>query len=369
MKKAVILDSIAKCAKDFEKKFCLTRRTTKACCRTVRRTTKTDGIYSERYCIFCNRSKYKYSLYAAVVLLFTVFLCGCHSMYSIDIETDGSYMTDKTIDILIPISENDENYIDSVIEYYEAFSKYKQYQESYIEENAEKELKKTEIYRYNENGYRSMLCHFRTEGFSKGSLEDNKIKMSIYLNSKDKYMQLCERYKTFRIAVVGKNGEILNISEEYPFKSSEEYFLDNDIDYDPVNNVLSPIYIRHGKWRFWLFIVEAVMLLMPVWAIELLPAVIIFKKVKILGFPYSIIGSAAMTLPLTVYLAVRYDDAVKSTLTHDAALAQFFNLKDVSVWSVIYVFIPYISFLIITVITCVRKSMKSNEIDSDSVKL
>ena len=61
----------------------------------------------------------KYSLYAAIVLLFTVFLSGCHSMYSVNIESEGYYMTDKTIDILIPISEKDENYIDSVIEYYD----------------------------------------------------------------------------------------------------------------------------------------------------------------------------------------------------------------------------------------------------------
>jgi membrane protein len=53
----IILASIAKYAKDFEKKFCMSRRTTKACCRTVRRTTQTDGIYSERYCTFCNRGK------------------------------------------------------------------------------------------------------------------------------------------------------------------------------------------------------------------------------------------------------------------------------------------------------------------------
>ncbi len=303
----------------------------------------------------------KYSLYAAIVLLFTVFLSGCHSMYSVNIESEGYYMTDKTIDILIPISEKDENYIDSVIEYYDILSEYKQFQGSYIDENIERELKKTEIYRYNENGYRSMLCHYRTEDFSKSSIEDNKIKTSIYLNSKERYMQLCDKYKTFRIAVVGKNGEILNISEEFPFKSSEKYYLDNDIDYDPVNNVLSPVYIRQGEWRFWLFIVETVMYLIPVWAIELLAAVIIFKNVKFLEFPYSIIESAVMTLPLTVYLAVRYDDAVKSTLTHDAALAQFFDLSDIPVLRIVFVFIPYISFLAITVLTCIRKAMKSEE--------
>lgn len=303
----------------------------------------------------------KYSLYTAILLLFTVFLSGCHAMYPINFEFDGNYMTDKTIDILIPIDENDENYRESTIRYYDILVKYGQLQSRYNDETVTEELKQIEIERYNENGYRSMLCHFPTEDFSRSSIEDNKIKMSIYLNSKDKYMRLCDKYKTFRLAVIGSRGEILSISEEIPFKSSKEYYLDNDVVYDPVNNVISPVYLRHGKFRFWLFIIEIIMCMIPVWSIELLVTVIIFKQAKYLNFPYSIIESAVMTLPLTAFLAVRYDDAVKSTLTQEAAFARFFDLSDTSVWSVVYVFIPYISFLAITILTCIRKTMESKD--------
>lgn len=301
---------------------------------------------------------FKYTLYSLILLIFTVFLSSCHSMYPISFEFEGYYMVDKTIDILIPISENDTNYIDSATRYYNILSKYKQFQGNYDDEDIEDELKKTEIYKYNENGYKSMLCHFRTEDFSKSSIDDNKVNISIYLDSKQKFKQLCEEYKTFRIAVVGMKGEILNISEEIPFKSSKEYYIDSDISYDPINNTVSPVYLRQGKFRFWLLLIDMLMYIAPVWSIALLIAVIFLKDAKSLKFPYSIFESAAMTLPLTVFLAVRYDDAIKSTLTQNAALEQFFDLGDISVLSIIFVFIPYVSFLTITILTCIKKTMK-----------
>lgn len=303
----------------------------------------------------------KYSLYAAILLMFTVFLSGCHAMYPIHFEFDGNYMADKTIDILIPIDENDENYRESTIRYFDILVKYGQLHSKYNDETVTEELKQTEIERYNENGYRSMLCHFPTQDFSRSSIDDNKIRMSIYLDSKNEYIRLCDKYKSFRLAVIGSRGEILSISEEIPFKSSKEYYLDNNVAYDPVKNAISPEYQRHGKFRFWLLIIEIIMYAMPVMAIELLVVVIIFKKAKYLEFPYSIIESAVMTLPLTAFLAVRYDDAIKSTLTLNAAFDRFFDLSDTSVWVVLYAFIPYISFLAITILTCIRKAIKSED--------
>lgn len=55
----VILPSIPKHAKDFEQKFRMSRKTTKAYCRMVRRMTQTDGIYARKIGAAWNRGEYK----------------------------------------------------------------------------------------------------------------------------------------------------------------------------------------------------------------------------------------------------------------------------------------------------------------------
>ena len=64
--------------KDDEQKYCMSRRTTKAYCRMVRRTTTTYGIYAIRFVCCCFREWYKTRLpidSGSLLIINTLYWC------------------------------------------------------------------------------------------------------------------------------------------------------------------------------------------------------------------------------------------------------------------------------------------------------
>ena len=62
--------------KDDEQKYCMSRRTTKAYCRMVRRTTTTYSIYAIKFVYCCFRDWYKITAYGDCRPLRLVMLHG-----------------------------------------------------------------------------------------------------------------------------------------------------------------------------------------------------------------------------------------------------------------------------------------------------
>ncbi len=265
----------------------------------------------------------KYILCLAVVLIAGITTGGCQQMYGvyIEYESDTIYMEDKMVDILIPIREDNPAYTEC------------NYGELVPEES--------EIIRYkDENGYTSLLFHSSRVVDYFSSTE----KTVIFLRGTKDYYDMCDDCGTFRLAVFDKSGDILNISDELPFKSSERYYLDNNITYNPDTNTISPVYENRDGLSVWLFVSLTLAWIVPVFSIVMLLVLFLPKDVSFARNPCTLCIFGVMLIPLVVYLFFRYDNAVKSSISDKMAFEIFFDFG-VSWICIPYLLLPYIAFI------------------------
>lgn len=266
----------------------------------------------------------KYILCLAVVLIAGIITGGCQQMYGvyIEYESDTIYMEGKMVDMLIPISESDS---------------------VYTECNCHSGLvpEESEIVQYkDENGYTSLFFHGSTVVDYSSSSE----KTVIFLRGTKGYRDICDNYGTFRLAVFDESGNILNISDEFPFKSSERYYLDNHITYDPVTNTVSPEYENVDGFNPWSLVSLIFAWIVPFFSIVMFLVLFLPKDVSLAKSPWTLFIFGVMLIPLVVYLFLRYDDAVKSSINDKMALEIFFDFG-VSWICVPYLLLPYIAFV------------------------
>lgn len=265
----------------------------------------------------------KHILCLAVILIAGIIACSCQSKYGvcIEYESDTVYMNDKMVDILIPINEDNPAYTES------------NYGELVPEES--------EIIRYkDENGYTSLLFHSSKVVDYFSSTE----KTVIFLRGTKDYYDMCDDCGTFRLVVFDKSGDILNISEELPFKSSERYYLDNNITYNPETNTVSPVYENRDGLSVWLFVSLILAWIVPVFSIVMFLVLFLPKDVSFARNPCTLCIFGVMLIPLVVYLFFRYDNAVKSSISDKMAVEVFFDFG-VSWIGVPYLLLPYIAFI------------------------
>lgn len=264
----------------------------------------------------------KYALLIMVVLL-PLVMGGCQPHYSIYIEYENNsiYMEDKMIDILIPE---------------------KKLNPAYMEFNSHNGLvsEESEIVRYkDENDYNSMFFH--TNLIQEYSFLQEKAILT--LNSKNAFYNMCDDFGTFRIVVFDKEGKILNISEEIPFKSSEEYYIDRSIIYHPMTNEINQSY----KNKYGENPIKIIALMfawgMPFVSVMLLLVFFLPKDVSAARSPFTLILFGIPIIPLAIYLLLRYDNAVKASISGKVALENFFDFGSSWIFAP-YVLVPYIAF-------------------------
>ena len=264
----------------------------------------------------------KYALLIMVVLL-SLVMGGCQAHYSIYIEYEYAsiYMEDKMIDILIPE---------------------RKYNSAFMELNSHNGLvpEESEIVRYkDENGYSSMFFH--TNLIQEYSFSQEKAILT--LNSKNTFYNMCNDYGTFRLAVFDKNGKIQYISEEIPFKSSDNYYLSDVIKFNPMTKEINQSYRNENgdspvKIAFLMFA-----WVMPFVSAMLLLVFFLPKDVAASNSPYTLILFGIPIIPLAIYLLLRYDEAIKASVSEKMALEIFFDFG--SAWILApYVLVPYIVF-------------------------
>lgn len=197
--------------------------------------------------------KYLRTSFMIIMLVGIMFIfsgCAYYNTY-FSMEFEGSYMADKYVDLLIPIDENDERYTEYNIPDIKNMP--------HIPENSE-------IVTYNKDNYRSMLMHMKGSNISIW-IEDSeeypdyhenyngipaKVTHSIdlpaeWLSSADPYgeeafLEFCDKYKYYRVAVFDNEGNIINISDRLPMKLLG-YYTYGEIEYDPQNNTIKQTYI------------------------------------------------------------------------------------------------------------------------------
>lgn len=275
----------------------------------------------------------KYNLYILILVTFMVFLSGCHATYPITVTVNGENMSDKKIDILIKIDKDSPHFRDNA-----------HIGGNVIQKNPKINI--PEIADYNVDGYRSMLFHYGLSDYTMEKTDDSTYTAKLYLNGKWEFKKICDDFKTFKIAIIDNDGNILKVSEECSFKLRENVILDKT-EYDYVTNTVTPKYIYNRSLT--VVLVEFLMILL----IRIMPIpafigfiVLILKKLKgSLEFPeiYHNIMFMIYIIPIIVFMGLRTDYAVKIQNPLSSVWSDFLNLG--GIFTVIYYLIPVIIFL------------------------
>ena len=142
------------------------------------------------------------------------------------------------IDLLIMMDSNDESYT-----------------EFNSNNMARFQFDSKELSNYNEDGYISMSCHYNnnytdmellhnewTEGIvSWNCFAVDEYPEGHFINNSDTMKDLVTKKRKFKIAIINKNGKILQVSDSFDIVKDSKLFLDR-IEYDVSNNVV------HMEW-------------------------------------------------------------------------------------------------------------------------
>lgn len=166
-------------------------------------------------------------LFCIMILTAFFMLSGCHAQHHIKIKAFNSVLDDYYVDILIPIKETDDEYRNA----YYALAWYTGNRDN------EDKVKGWDIYNYNENGYKSMICHCYLEGYGIAPNGTQSYDVELVMNGYKAFKQLSQRCKKFKIAVFDKNGRIMKISDEYSMTSNENNFFKFNNNYKYIEHI------------------------------------------------------------------------------------------------------------------------------------
>ncbi|MBR1591477.1 MAG: hypothetical protein IJ666_00485 [Ruminococcus sp.] len=286
----------------------------------------------------------------AVIFILTLMLTGCHGMYRLDIKADREFSDGKIIDILIPIDKNDDKYIERKTYFREVFK-----------DKKPKYVYDTEIYRYNTDGYRSMICYYPLSDY-RISQDNNSADFEIYFNGTYEFKNMCEKYKTFKIAVLDSDGNILSVSQEYGLISKKNCYIKSPLEYNHAENTLSFEYeYKRALWLvFFEFILELTVKAAAFISVIHLLAVILIERNNPKG--YHIFIFPVYCVPLVLYLYVRLDYMIHTAQTMKEAWGKLYDeIVNIPLSESLYCAVPYIILVSVAVWYEVRALSKKNK--------
>lgn len=260
-----------------------------------------------------------YFLSAVLIGVMFIFYGCAYYDTSLDFEFKGDYMADKYVDLLIPIDETDERYID-----YNCNIKKDR-------GNSEDDLiieipEDSEIVNYNKKGYRSMLMHMRdahlyvmtydSENCPDYSKKYNgipyEIKQNLFLPhewtgkyppyGEGAFLEFCEKYKKCYAAVFDKDGNILQISKKISLVSLGNFYINDTTFYDVKKNKIEPHYIRSSEL---VAFQAAFLLLIPMGTIGCIITLIVDKirqNKLIVSYKWYIMAASVFNVPTVLYV-------------------------------------------------------------------
>ena len=174
-----------------------------------------------------------------IMLLVTIMflLSGCAFMdSSFFVKLSDEDTNNKYIDILIPLETSDEFYTEYNISV------------NCSDSGLPTMNKNSEIVRYNEAGYRSMLMHYNGTNVYYFNLADAHISLPDNLYSaynspygEEAYMDFCNKYRKCKFVVINNQGNILKVSKEIKLKKFG-YYLNDVTKWNTENNIIKVSY-------------------------------------------------------------------------------------------------------------------------------
>lgn len=250
--------------------------------------------------------RYRVALCGLILLMVLVMLNGCHAEYECTIQFQEGTEAEGMLELLIPLAEEDPEY--------------REYKEI---EGVRKSAPPVAL--QDGSTYRSIQWYSHLS-----DIRTNPGKTTLCFNAADEFLNLCETRQSFRIALVDSQGNLLQLSEEYPFQSGKQSYLVPPILYNPETNTVLP------QYRYRQTFLQVIRDLILYWMMMIVPWSAIADLITILVRRWT--GSAsvsnryyqlwlpALCLPSLIYLGCTLYEAFQSTLTSREAWKRFCEL-------------------------------------------
>ena len=261
--------------------------------------------------------------------VFLLSICGCHEMYPIKITIPDETQMPAIVDILLPMEEDSPVY------------RTQSYEANLALDMGENEILLCELYRYHEDGYRSMLCHYSLSDYRIEKHADGSAEVRLYMNGKNEFAELCDRFQTFKVASADEDGNVLYVSEAYRFEPHGNVYLEG-LTFDFEARTVEVQY--HYDRPFWLELLEmaaeAGIQIMPVAMLAWFVFVVIMRIREGRGYPnlWFSLPFVVGVLPLAAYFSCRLDYALKTERALESIWTDFLSLG--SPWLIAYDLIP-----------------------------
>lgn len=258
--------------------------------------------------------------------------CAADEPFSFELTFKGTYMNDKMADILIPVKENDRSYT--------------KYNDFLYSGGSGRELPDissgSQIVELDEDGSRSMLLHLEGSKVSFRETDEGLVQ-SITLpdryGGKSGFKRFCDEFGSIRLAVFDEKGDILSISKEIPLvRHSDYYIMRRSLNFDPVENTISPEYDLTATDLIWIMIANVF------WGLDIMYILVLVLVTALTGRiapedrKVHIIIASILNIPsiITLYILLR-----KEFVTHlstNEAMAAF--IENNGIIKMIGMFIP-----------------------------
>lgn len=287
--------------------------------------------------------RYRVAMCGLILLMVLVMLNGCHAEYECTIQFQDGTEAEGMLELLIPLAEEDPEY--------------REYKEI---EGVRKSAPPVAL--QDGSTYRSIQWYSHLS-----DIRTNPGKTTLCFNAADEFLNLCETRQSFRIALVDSQGNLLQLSEEYPFQSGKQSYLVPPILYNPETNTVLPQYRYRQTFAQVIrdLILCRMMKSVPWAAIAALITILVRRWTGGAGVSnrYYQLYFLALCLPSLIYLGCTLYEAFQSTLTSQEAWKRFCEPIHFSTKELCWFAVPYLILLLLgcwNVVNRIRRWVQKN---------
>lgn len=165
--------------------------------------------------------------------LMMLVMCGCDPVAELNIYTNDN-MKGHFIDMLIPIGEDDEMWTD--------FAPTEKTYYSYTYDSFANVTPDSEIVKYSEDGFRSMLMHMKNVCYP-----SRELCFGFDFEDENERERFCKKYGEFRLAEIDGEGNICCVTDTYSLSSGMFHNI-KSIDYYSESGEVRATYIADDKF-------------------------------------------------------------------------------------------------------------------------
>lgn len=195
--------------------------------------------------------------------LMMLVMCGCDPVVELNIYTNGN-MKGHFIDMLIPIGEDDEMWTD--------FAPTEKTYYSYSYDSFANVTPDSEIVKYSEDGFHSMLMHMKNICYP-----SRELCFGFDFEDEIERESFCQKYGEFRLAEIDGEGNICCVTDTYSLRSGMFHHI-KSIDYYSENGEVRVTYMADEKFTSFVVYIALISFTVDIILFVILLAAVLFLR-------------------------------------------------------------------------------------------